>query len=92
MVRIEITNVADKNRYEARDGERLVGVFDYQLSPGRIVMPHVEVLPEVRGRGIAGQLTEHAVRTAQAEGLRIVATCPYVRAWLAARPEFGTEV
>jgi uncharacterized protein len=43
---------------------------------------HTEVPPELRGRHIGDALVEEALRVAHAEHRRIVAVCPFARAYL----------
>lgn len=40
------------------------------------------VPPQQRGRGIAGEIVEHALRHARDEGLEVVPSCPFVAAWI----------
>uniref|UniRef100_B0SWD2 N-acetyltransferase domain-containing protein n=1 Tax=Caulobacter sp. (strain K31) TaxID=366602 RepID=B0SWD2_CAUSK len=70
-----------KSRYELRvDG--LVAFADYQRSGHRLVIPHVEADPALRGTGAAGRLMGRVVETARAEGMKIVPLCGYAAAWL----------
>jgi len=70
-----------KSRYElAVDG--LVAFADYQRSGHRLVIPHVEADPALRGTGAAGRLMAKVVETARGEGMRIVPLCGYAAAWL----------
>jgi uncharacterized protein len=46
------------------------------------------VVPEAdRGRGIGGTLVRTAIQHARAEGKRVIATCPFVKAWLERHPD-----
>jgi hypothetical protein len=53
---------------------------------------HTYTPPALRGREIAASLTEAAFAFAQAEGLTVVPTCSYTRAWLEQHPEMGALV
>jgi len=69
------------SRYELEvDG--LLAVADYQRSGHRLVIPHVEADPALRGQGAAGRLMEKVAQTARAEGMRITPLCSYAAAWL----------
>lgn len=46
-----------------------------------------EVPPEARGQNVADQLVREALRTAKAENVKIIATCPYVKRWFEKHPE-----
>jgi predicted GNAT family acetyltransferase len=70
-----------KSRYELEvDG--LIAFADYQRSGHRLVIPHVEADPALRGTGAAGRLMAKVVETARAEGLKIAPLCGYASAWL----------
>jgi predicted GNAT family acetyltransferase len=49
---------------------------------------HTEVAPELRGHGVGDVLVRHALEDVRARGERIVATCPFVKAFLARHPEY----
>ena len=51
---------------------------------------HTEVAAALRGRGVADVLVRHALEDVRARGERIIATCPFVKAFLAKHPEFQT--
>jgi predicted GNAT family acetyltransferase len=59
--------------------ERGGGIFD---------LDHTFVPSALRGRGIASQLTAHALSFARAEGRRVAASCPFVAAYLRRHPEY----
>lgn len=50
---------------------------------GVIDLLHTVVPRAARGRGVGTALVERAVEHARREGLKVVATCPFARAWLA---------
>ena len=84
---VVVSDAPDAQRYEARlDGE-LAGVLEYMLKRGRIALVHTEVAPAFEGRGVATSLARFALDDARARGLRVIASCPYVRAYLAKHPE-----
>jgi len=60
----------------------------YARPDGRTIdLQHTEV-PEVgRGRGVADAMAQAAFDYARAQGLKVIATCPFVRRWLAHHPE-----
>ena len=58
-----------------------------RIPPRTLDLVHTEVAPALRGRGVGDALAEEAMAYARAQGLSIVATCPFVRSWLAKHPE-----
>ena len=82
-----VTDAPGAQRYEARlDGE-LAGVLEYVVKRGRIGLIHTEVEPDLEGRGIGASLARFALDDARRRGLRVIATCPYVKRYLVKHPE-----
>jgi uncharacterized protein len=52
-----------------------------------IDMQHTRVPASDRNRGVADALVRQAMTYARHQGLRIIPTCSYVRAWLRRHPE-----
>lgn len=69
------------SRYEL-DVDGLLAFADYQRSGHRLVIPHVESDPALRGQGAAGRLMDQIAKTARSEGMRITPLCSYAAAWL----------
>ena len=76
------------SRFEL-DANGHTAVAYYQLSPGVITFTHTEVPPQLAGHGIGSQLVRGALETARAQGLEVVARCPFVTAFMAKHPEFN---
>lgn len=69
------------SRYELEvDG--LLAFADYQRSGHRLVIPHVEADPALRGQGAAARLMAQVAKVARSEGMRITPLCSYAAAWL----------
>ena len=75
------------HRYEARSAGDLAGFIDYVVKRNRIALIHTEVLPAHHGQGIGEQLVRFALDDARRRGLRVIPTCPYVRAYVERHPE-----
>jgi uncharacterized protein len=67
----------------------ITNVADYQMRGDRIVMTHTWVDPSLQGRGIAAALVATALLHARDQGLKVVAACSYVDAYLRRRPELA---
>ena len=61
----------------------------YELKPGVITFKHTEVPPELSGHGIGSKLVRGALEAARTQGLKVVAKCPFVSAYMAKHPEFN---
>jgi uncharacterized protein len=54
-----------------------------------ITFTHTEVPPALEGHGIGSALVRGALDAARAQGLKVVAKCPFVSAYIAKHPEFA---
>ena len=66
------------HRFEL-DVDGHVAMSFYKLADGVITFVHTEVPPELGGKGIG---------SVRAEGLKVVAQCPFVKAWIGKHPEY----
>jgi len=89
---VEIRFDEASNRWELRDGERLIGLADRVDRGGVVVLPHVEVDPSLRGRGLAAKLVTHALDEVRAEGKSVDPQCPYVAAFIRRHPDYADLV
>jgi predicted GNAT family acetyltransferase len=62
-------------------------VLVYERTADQLTLIHTEVPERLRGGGLATALVEAALERGHAEGLRIVAQCPFVKAYLRKHPE-----
>ena len=59
-----------------------IATLRYERHPHAVVLVETEVPPALRGRGVANALAKWAVETAERDGLRVVAVCPFVQAFI----------
>ena len=64
----------------------------YRPEPGVITLVHTEVPPALGGRGIGSTLVRGALEAIRARGLKVVAKCPFVAAWMGKHPELNDLV
>ena len=83
-----ITDASARERYEAHLNGELAGILEYTVKRGRIALIHTEVLPVHEGQGVGSALVRFALDDARRRGLRVIAICPYVQAYLTRHPEF----
>ncbi len=59
----------------------------YRQDGARLVIPHVEAPPSLRGTGAAGRLMEAMVAHVRKADIKLVPTCSYAQAWFKRHPE-----
>ena len=76
----------EAGRFEVTvDGQ--TAVLYYERRPHALVLVHTEVPPPLRGRHLADRLAKAGIDRGHAEGLAIVAVCPFVKAYLRKHPD-----
>ncbi|WP_106298588.1 GNAT family N-acetyltransferase [Knoellia remsis] len=89
MADVTVTNNTDENRYEARLGDELAGVAEYQLTDELIVFTHTEVEPKFEGKGIGSALAQFALDDVRDAGTRkVLPLCPFIKAWIGRHPDY----
>lgn len=83
-----VDNPADR-RFELWTSDLLVGFCDYRMADGHMRLPHVEIEPELQGRGYGGMLTGAVLDECRSRGLKVEALCPFVVAYLEDHPEYS---
>ena len=80
-----MTEPVSDNRARSRFELEVAGEIafaDYRRDAGRLVIPHVEAPPALRGTGVAGRLMEGVLKAARDEGLKVVPLCSYAAAYM----------
>ena len=86
----EITGT--KGRYVLRANGAEAELTYSILSPERIIADHTGVPDAMRGSGAGLRLVERLVADARAEGVKIVALCPFVKAQARRHPEWADVI
>ena len=60
----------------------------YQIEGDTIVFTHTLVPKAIEGRGVASKLIRAALDSARDAGLKVVAQCPFVAAYIERHPEY----
>ena len=77
-----------QQRYElAVDGH--VAASYYEIADGVISFVHTELPPELGGKGIGSKLIKGALDQVRAGGLKVIAQCPFVKAYIEKHPEYA---
>jgi uncharacterized protein len=85
-----VTQESDRFSIEV-DGQK-VGFTEYADRDGQRIFPHTEVADEFEGRGLATILVGEALQATRDAGLRIVAICPLVAAFVEKHQEYDDVV
>lgn len=89
MAEMTVQDNPEEQRFEITVDGAFAGVADYRIDDGKVLLPHVEVLPEFRGVGVASTLVRDALDTIRAEGWgTVVPLCPYAVTWIRRHPEY----
>jgi predicted GNAT family acetyltransferase len=62
---------------------------EYLREGDTIYFTHTEVPKELGGRGIGSALARAVLDRARGEGLRVVAHCPFIKAFIQKHPEYA---
>jgi predicted GNAT family acetyltransferase len=71
----------ESSRLEA-DVNGQLATLRYERHPHAVVLVETHVPAPLRGRGVANAMARWAIETAERDGLRVVAVCPFVRAYI----------
>ncbi len=83
----EVIDNKTKQRYELTvDGHTAASY--YEVADGVVTFIHTEVPPELGGKGIGSKLIAGALDLARADGLKVIAQCPFVKAFLEKHPDY----
>ena len=81
-----VVNNKTQHRYELAVEGRIAATY-YSLADGVITFIHTEVPPELGGKGIGSRLIKGALDQVRSEGLKVIAQCPFVKAYIDKHPE-----
>ncbi|HEV7148564.1 MAG TPA: GNAT family N-acetyltransferase [Pedococcus sp.] len=85
------TTIADnpaRHRYEVSVDGVVAGVAVYHRDGDTVTFVHTEVDAAFEGQGIGGALARGALDDVRAQGGRVVAECPFIKAWIARHPDY----
>jgi len=86
---LTVRDNTEKSRYEALDESGVVAGFAaYARSEGQIEFVHTEVDDAFEGHGVGSTLVRAALDDVRTTDLRVVASCPFVKAWIANHPDY----
>jgi predicted GNAT family acetyltransferase len=78
----------ERHRFELDAGGH-IAFSNYKRSDGVLTILHTEVPKELEGRGIGSSLVRGLLEIARAQGLKVHAVCPFVKAYLDRHAEYA---
>jgi uncharacterized protein len=84
----DVVNNKAHHRYQLVVDGHLAATY-YKLADGVITFVHTEVPPELGGQGVGSRLVKGALDQVRADGLKVIAQCPFVKAWIDKHGEYA---
>jgi hypothetical protein len=85
---LPIRHEPDSRRFAADIAGKSAYITYRELAGQTLELDHTYVPRELRGAGIASQLTRHALEYARGRGYRVIPSCPFVAAYIKRHPEY----
>jgi predicted GNAT family acetyltransferase len=85
---IEIVDVLEAGRFEARTGGEVAGIVVYRRKPDAIVLVHTEVDAAYEGKGVGSALAKGVLDAIRGRGEKIVPQCPFIKSYIRRHPEY----
>ncbi len=83
-----VSDVPEKQRFEATLDGALAARAEYVLADDLIIFPHTEVNPGFDGRGVAATLVRQSLDEARRRGLTVIPLCPFYQGWIQRHPQY----
>jgi hypothetical protein len=84
----DVVNNRAEHRYELAVEGHIAATY-YEIADGVITFVHTEVPPEFGGKGIGSRLIKGALDQVRADGLKVIAKCPFVKAYIEKHPDYA---
>ncbi len=89
---VDVTDVVDSTRYEAKVGGELAGFAEYERREGRVIFPHTVVDDAFEGQGVGSTLARAVLDDARARGEKVVPLCPFIAGYIERHDEYADLV
>ncbi len=83
-----VSNNPAYHRYELKVDGHIAATY-HKIADGVITFTHTEVPPELGGKGIGSRLIKGALDQVRADGLKVIAQCAFVEAYIERHPEYA---
>ena len=87
-----VRDAPEAERYELRDGDRLIGTAAYHRRGDTFIFTHTEVDPDEGRSGLGSTLVRAALDDVRARGGTVEPLCPFVRGWIERHQEYADLV
>ena len=84
----EFSDNPAQHRFELEVEGHLAKTY-YRIEDGVITFIHTEVPSELGGKGVGSRLIKGALDLVRARGLKVIAECPFVKAYIEKHPEYA---
>jgi predicted GNAT family acetyltransferase len=84
----DVVNNKAHHRYELTVEGHLAATY-YKISGNVITFIHTEVPPELGGKGVGSKLVKGALDQVRADGFKVIAQCPFVKAYIEKHPDYA---
>jgi predicted GNAT family acetyltransferase len=82
-----VVDNAAQQRFELVVNGHIAATY-YELHGNVITFVHTEVPPELGGQGVGSRLVKGALDQVRAKGFKVVAQCPFVKAYVEKHAEY----
>lgn len=88
---MELTYKSEKNKSWIEDENgRQIALLEYpEVRSGLVNIVHTEVIPEMKGQGLAAKITEYAANELRKQEIKTQLTCSYAIKWFSKHPEYS---
>ena len=83
-----VQDAPEAERYEIRDGDRVLGIAAYRRRGDTVVFTHTEVDPDAGESGLGSRLVRGALDDVRARGGEVEPRCSFVRGYIERHPEY----
>ena len=81
-----------EHRFELFVDGRVGALATYRLHDGAVQILHTETDPELRGRGLAGELARQTLDQIRSRNGRVIPSCPFFARYISKNPEYDDLV
>ena len=87
-----VRDVPEADRYEIREGDRVLGLAAYERRGDTVVFTHTEVDPDAGQSGLGSTLVRAALDDVRGKGGSVVPRCSFVRGYIEKHEEYADLV